>query len=456
VGWFLFKIQGAFLLNFIVNIVKLSARMKNRIITTIFLLLVSFLIHPNPLLAEGKVGFFFNDNLQEMINDAYVLKVEDEEYSVSIGQFVSTQTILVRSDGHQAEVENIRYCRESLLTLSICDLTNTVVSNQGMRKGAAMFVLEESIRKHLESIASEIGIEPVDGRFRMTEDGKLKIVKVSRKGYELDVDASASQIMNGIKNNPTETEIPLIAKEIEPKISSEDLNSLGIAERIGHGESSFWGSPNNRVFNISLATSKFEGVVISPGEEFSFVSILGSVDEESGYKEELVIKKNETIPEFGGGVCQVSTTMFRAALDAGFLITERRNHAYPVAYYSPQGTDATIYLPKPDFRFINDTDSHILIQPEIVGKKLLIDVYGSSGGRVVEIEGPRVTERTEEGTMRTVLYQIVRDQNGNEIRKVAFKSFYDNPDNYHPPEFTEKPDSWSKSEWREYKKKHGL
>jgi len=167
-------------------------------------------------------------------------------------------------------------------------------------------------------------------------------------------------------------------------------------------------------------------------------------------------KKNETIPEFGGGVCQVSTTMFRVALDAGLEITERRNHAYPVAYYSPQGTDATIYLPKPDFRFKNDTNSHILIQPKIVGKRLTIEFYGSKDGRVVEIEGPKVTERTEEGTMKTVLYQIIKDENGNEIRKATFKSFYDNPDNYHPPEHTEKPSDWSKSEWKEYKRKHGI
>ena len=108
-------------------------------------------------------------------------------------------------------------------------------------------------------------------------------------------------------------EIELPYTTTEPKIKSSRASSLGINTLIGEGVSNFRGSPKNRIFNINVATEKFNGVLISPGEEFSFVKTLGEVDGEHGYAPELVIKKDKTEPEFGGGICQVSTTAFRAA-----------------------------------------------------------------------------------------------------------------------------------------------
>ena len=252
------------------------------------------------------------------------------------------------------------------------------------------------------------------------------------------------------------TRIEFVVNKIEPTISTENLSDLGIEELLGHGESNFKGSPKNRIYNINVALKKFHGHLIKPGEEFSFTTILGLVEKETGYKEDLVIKNNKTIPEYGGGVCQVSTTMFRVALNAGLKITERHNHAYPVQYYSPQGTDATIYVPKPDFKFINDTTSYILIQGKIQGTVLSFDMYGTSDGRKVELEGPFVTERTPDGRLKTVLYQVINDAEDVLVRKDTFKSFYDNPDKYHEPQFTTKPDDWSNKQWDEYKATHGL
>jgi vancomycin resistance protein YoaR len=172
---------------------------------------------------------------------------------------------------------------------------------------------------------------------------------------------------------------------------------------------------------------------------------------------ELVNKKNTTVPEFGGGICQVSTTMFRVALNTGLKITERHNHAYPVSYYNPPGLDATIYIPSPDLKFVNDTKNHILIQSRIEGTKLFFDFYGNPDGRQVELIGPTITEKTPEGKIRTILYQEVIDSNGNEIRKDVFKSFYDNHDNYPNPNdiLRSKPEDWSGKQWDEYYAKYG-
>ena len=209
-----------------------------------------------------------------------------------------------------------------------------------------------------------------------------------------------------------------------------------------------------------MATNRFNGVLIKPGEEFSFVKILGEVDGEHGYLPELVIKHDKTEPEFGGGICQVSTTTFRAAINSGLEITARRNHAYPVSYYNPQGMDATVYVPRPDLRFINNTPGYILIETQIEGTKLIFNFYGTDDGRRVNIIGPKILSRESDGSMKTTFTQQVFDKNDKLIREDVFNSNYDSPNKYpHPGSetvLTKKPSDWSSNEWKEYKKAHGM
>jgi vancomycin resistance protein YoaR len=143
--------------------------------------------------------------------------------------------------------------------------------------------------------------------------------------------------------------------------------------------------------------------LFSPGEEFSTVGSLGTIDNSTGYLPELVIKGDETIPEFGGGLCQVSTTLFRSVMNAGLPVVERRNHSYRVPYYERDGEgnfigpglDATIYDPWPDFKFRNDTSSHILIQGFVEGTKVTFELYGTGDGRKSVVDGPTILEETD-------------------------------------------------------------
>jgi vancomycin resistance protein YoaR len=251
-------------------------------------------------------------------------------------------------------------------------------------------------------------------------------------------------------------------ENISPKLSQdptkEELEKYGIKELIGQGVSDFKGSPKNRISNIEVGASKFNGVLISPGEEFSFIKTLGDVDASTGYLPEMVIKANETIPEYGGGLCQVSTTIFRAALNSGLKITSRSNHAYAVQYYKPIGLDATVYIPKPDFMFVNDTPNYIFVKTRIEGTQLFFDFFGASDGRQTKIVGPKVLEKNSDGSMKTVVYQEVYDTGGNLLRKSEFESNYKSASLYpHPGEkITKKPDDWSQKQWREYKKANGI
>ena len=154
------------------------------------------------------------------------------------------------------------------------------------------------------------------------------------------------------------------------------------------------------------------------------------MDGEHGFLPELVIKPGGVVPEFGGGLCQVSTTAFRAAMNAGFPITERRNHSFAVSYYSPQGTDATIYPGSSDMKFVNNLSSSLLIETRIVGKKLYFDFYGTKDDRSVAFEGPTVYDRMPDGSMKATWIRHVTE-NGSTTTQ-TFNS------NYLPPSLFEK------------------
>jgi vancomycin resistance protein YoaR len=176
---------------------------------------------------------------------------------------------------------------------------------------------------------------------------------------------------------------------------------------VAHGESNFTGSSNSRIQNIKSGASKFNGLILAPGQEFSFNQSLGPVTAETGFKPEMVIKTSGTVLEMGGGLCQVSTTAFRAALYGGLPITARRNHSYAVKYYAPQGTDATIYPGAVDFKFVNDTPSNLLITSRVEDLKLIFEYYGTADGRQVAIDGPYQYDRKPDGSMKARLARTI-------------------------------------------------
>lgn len=285
----------------------------------------------------------------------------------------------------------------------------------------------EEIKNYLVSLAPAINRQPVNAVLAY-EAGKVKEFALSKDGIVLKIDESVLKIKEALVGG--EKKISLEIERIKPQITTESIENLGITSLLAKGESDFAGSPKSRVHNIKIGAAKFNGVLLKPGEEFSFNAILGEVDEKGGYLPELVIKQNKTTPEYGGGICQVSTTAFRGAMFAGLEILERAPHSFPVRYYNPQGFDATVYPPSPDFKFKNDTPAHLLIQTKIKGTKIFFEFYGTSDGRTVKLDGPRILEQKEDGSMKTVLHREIYDKDGNLIRKSTFRSNYKSPDLY--------------------------
>jgi len=314
-------------------------------------------------------------------------------------------------------------------------LNNDIAYNN--RRALSVIADKEKIEKYLISLVPQINKEPINAQLEFNKLGRVDIFSLSQEGIALQIKKSADEIdkIVFVKENLKDDleinlTIQLVIEKVQPEITTKSISNMGITSLLATGESNFYGSPKNRKHNIAVGASRFHGVLVGPEDEFSFNSALGKVGAKQGYLPELVIKKDKTVPEYGGGLCQVSTTAFRGAVKAGFEITERESHAYPVQYYNPQGTDATIYPPHPDLRFKNNTPAYILIQTRIEGNKLYFDFYGSDDGRKVVLKGPYIYSRKPDGSMKASWTQEVYDKDEELKFKKIFYSNYRSPSLY--------------------------
>lgn len=262
---------------------------------------------------------------------------------------------------------------------------------------------QDKLSLYLKEIADKIDREAQDAKFTVDLIGtrppaqiKVREFLPSLEGKKLDTDKTTVEIIDALTNTgPKEITLPVVITQ--PKITTDRVNDFGIKELLGQGSSYFAGSIENRIYNINLAASKLNGTLIPLSEIFSFNNTVGDISASSGYKQAYVIKSGRTVLDDGGGVCQVSTTLFRAILNSGLPIVERTAHAYRVGYYEqkfPPGLDATVFAPTVDLKFKNDTSKYILIQAYTYGLSLYINIYGTSDGRITTLSAPVVTNQT--------------------------------------------------------------
>jgi vancomycin resistance protein YoaR len=283
------------------------------------------------------------------------------------------------------------------------DTLGSFIKSENINDDLKLVADQDRIRKFVVSIAKSINIEPQSAKLKI-EAGKVAVAQNSRVGKTLDEAKAVTDIETtlfvriGAEATGKDAKVELVVSDKKPDLAESDIASLGINELVGTAMTNFTGSPANRIHNIKVGAAALNGVLLKPGETFSTLAHLGVIDASAGYLEELVIKEDRTVPEFGGGLCQVSSTLFRAAMQAGMKITERQNHKYRVSYYEPPvGMDATIYDPAPDFKFVNTYASHILVQSKVEGTKIYFELYGTKDGRVAVISEPVITETVEPG-----------------------------------------------------------
>ncbi len=254
---------------------------------------------------------------------------------------------------------------------------------------SANLVEEAQLRAILQGWAKQIDVPAREARLRFDRATQSPVViQSSRAGRKLDVDATVATVRGALAAGRPSAD--LVVVPVLPAVDSNRIAEMGIRELVASGVSYFQGSSRERVTNIEVAAAKFEGVVLPPNAIFSFNQWVEDVSAANGFEDSLIIWGDRTAVGMGGGVCQVSTTIFRAAYNAGLPIVERYNHGYIVDWYGEPGLDAAIFTPTVDFRFRNDTGAYLLIEPVInrTNGVLTFNLYGTKPNRQVTIGAP--------------------------------------------------------------------
>ncbi len=286
----------------------------------------------------------------------------------------------------------------------------------------------------LTPLAPELERSPQNARFIFNDDTlQLDLLQSAVIGRSLDIETSIEAINTSVAEG--EHTIALAFDYEDPEVTDNaTAEELGIREAVSVVSTYFSGSSPERKQNIQTASSAFHGLLVPPGEVLSMSDVLGDISLDSGYAEALIIFGDRTIKGVGGGVCQVSTTLFRAVFFGGYEIVERHPHAYRVGYYeqgpgSPgPGLDATVFVPLVDFKFRNDTPNWLLLETYIYGNQLLWKFYSTSDGRSVqwskqlsnEVEAPKPLYKENPDLDKDEIKQIDYEADGLDV--VAYRT----------------------------------
>jgi vancomycin resistance protein YoaR len=247
---------------------------------------------------------------------------------------------------------------------------------------------------YISSIAPALQNDPVNARMMFNDDTRqLELIANAVAGGSVDIEKSVDSILEKLQNG--EHQASLVMQMVEPAVKDTSTAAeLGITELVAETTSYYYGSAAARIQNIRAAAANFHGVMVGPGEVFSMAEYLTDISLDNGYAEAPIIVGDQTVDGIGGGICQVSTTVFRNAFYGGFPIVERHPHAYRVGYYEQQsngwvdnslaGLDATVYVPLVDFKFRNDTPYWLLMETYPTDTSLTWKFYSTSDGREVD------------------------------------------------------------------------
>lgn len=288
-----------------------------------------------------------------------------------------------------------------------------------------------ALRQTLTELKTFVDRLPANARFTFNDaTGQIEPISASSVGRSMDVEASITTINDALARG--EHTVALSVAEQQPAVADTATGAeLGVTQQITSYTTYFYGSSTERIQNIIAGSAPYHGLLVAPGETFSMGSVLGDVSLENGFAEALIIYGDRTIKGVGGGVCQVSTTLFRTVFFAGFPVVERYSHAYRVSYYEKTasndidpdlaGLDATVYFPLVDFKFKNDTSSWLLMETyvNVEARTLTWKLYSTSDGRSVtwDTTGPSNVVPPPDP-----LFEENPDLNKNQIKQVDYAS----------------------------------
>ena len=246
------------------------------------------------------------------------------------------------------------------------------------------YVSEKAAKKHVVPVVgAEVGKPAKNARFK-TADGKVTIVP-SVDGVGPDTAALAADLTLALQQDVGERTVALKTTVAEPDITTEEAREMGVKERISRYTTTYSSGNRPRVNNIHLLGDSLDGQLIAPGDSFSFNGAIGERTAAKGYQEAGAIVNGKLVPQLGGGICQVGTTLFNAVFESGLSVTERHNHSYYIDHY-PKGRDATVSWGGPDLKFKNDTEDWVLVSVSYSSSSITIALYGTDPGYEVKAE----------------------------------------------------------------------
>jgi vancomycin resistance protein YoaR len=285
---------------------------------------------------------------------------------------------------------------------------------------------QERLEIWLTQLAAEFDTAPIEPRVQFTSDG-LRIIRDGLNGAQISVAQAVEQLTSELWLDQRTLALPVAV--LQPRARPETFASLGIVELVGQGKSSFLDSESYRVTNIQAGARRMNGVLIAPGEEFSFNETVGVINAANGFTQGYAIVNGRTQLEWGGGVCQVSTTVFRAAFWSGLPITDRNQHTYRIAWYEkfePVGMDAAIFTGPGgyDMRFVNNTANWLLMEAyaDTANEVMTVNLYGTDPNRTV-VQIPPRTSSSRYG-LEVWVGREVTDANGQMLSQNVFYSLF--------------------------------
>jgi len=331
------------------------------------------------------------DNLEFKLSNIPVKKVEpnirqaDLEQILPVVEKTLARQIIIRTNNNS--LETITLTKEQILKYLKFQKTQSTAQKID-------FSLDPTKTNDIILAANLLVYESPRGKVETDKQGNVTEFEIIEHGVELDKDTFLTDL-NSALTSPSEDDIvtrEIVLKTISTATPNEE-EKYGIKKLLGAGTSMYVGSIASREKNLLLATERLDGILVPPQGVFSFNKSVGEISAATGYSQAYIIKEGRTVLGDGGGVCQTSTTMFRAALNSGLEIVTRHPHAYRVYYYeqeSPVGFDASIFQPGLDFVFKNDTQNFILIhtKSDNDNKRLTYEIYGTPDGRRVEVSDP--------------------------------------------------------------------
>jgi vancomycin resistance protein YoaR len=293
-----------------------------------------------------------------------------------------------------------------------------------------------------ERFRTQVDHPAVDAQFVVLSGDRVQ-VRPAQPGLALDVPAAEKAILAAALS-PTDRAARLVVEKSKPGRTTREARAMGITGRVA-GYTTYYGGEPNRIHNVQLVARLIDGALIAPNTVFSFNGTTGERSADKGFLEAPVIINGELQTGLGGGVCQVSTTVFNAAFEAGLPIESRTNHALYIDHY-PQGRDATVNYPDLDLKFRNDTGKWLLVRTFVGSSALTVKLYGTPQGRRVVSEttplevtgapsvkripdpgvwkGEQVTEEGGQPSRRTSVTRRVYAPSGKLMSETTWTSWY--------------------------------